>query len=198
MRGPDRWQGALRRRARELPREIEPPRDLWPEIEARIRGAREGGPVDEQGPVAGRQAVERRSSRSRRLKSRRWRAGLAAALAALFAGGLVFLQHRAPVADGSGPATEAPTAHLAAAREVEKAYEPTLDELRALVESRELAPETRAALDESLAVVEAAIAEALEAVERDPAAGRALESLRRTYDAKLELLRAVAEGPPGA
>jgi hypothetical protein len=70
-----------------------------------------------------------------------------------------------------------------------------VEELEALVAARELAPETRAVLEENLAVIERAIEESRAAVRADPQGYQALESLRRMYDAKVVTLRTVAVRP---
>jgi hypothetical protein len=229
----------LRARARALPSERDPSRDLWPGIEARIRAGAGGeraadspslsgssvpgatsssegppspsdgatspsdGPrgADERWRVSPRRGPrERRTGRSG-LPSRRFAsvAGLAAAaaIAAVAAGTLLFMGDASLPGNGSGLAgggTEE-TGEVALAtevRQVEDAYRPAIEELRALADARALSPETRAVLEQNLQVIERAIEESREAVLADPEGHRALESLRRMYDAKVEVLRTVA------
>ena len=80
-------------------------------------------------------------------------------------------------------------------REVEAAYEPEVRALRELVDSQELAPETREALGSSLETIDRALEEAREALLADPGAPRALDALRGMYDAKIDLLHHVATRP---
>lgn len=200
--------------ARELPVSIEPARDLWPGVEARIQDLSpvKGHIEPDTDPVHGRRRGkdERKSDRrSRRTTPDRsgwpWKGALglalAAGLAGVVAGGLLF---DAPIPGGTGnsgvtttlpvdrdPYLAVPAAHPQI-RELEDAYEPDIRILRLLVESSELAPETREVLDESLSTIDRAIAEARQALEEDPGAPRAIDGLRRMYDAKVDLLRFVA------
>lgn len=182
------WTDAVR----ELPREIEPARDLWPGIEARIRAQQRTQPSTRHGDP---------SSGPRRV---RWMWGLGLAAAAGLAGiGIGSLLVQAPgetLAPTAGPDVPAPSASISvpvAAQErisaVEEAYEPTLSELRLLAESAELSPDTRQVLNESLETIDAAIQEAQEAMEADPLAPRAVESLRHIYERKIDLFRVIAE-----
>lgn len=193
----------LRERARALPREVEPTRDLWAGIEAGLRGTRGGGRAPEV-ESAGQRASPRRGPRERRAsRPRRWAAGpgpawglaAAAGLAALAAGTLLFTGSPVPEADEPGTPTAESPAFASEVRTVEEAYRPAIEELRALADARDLAPETRAVLDENLALIEQAIADSREAVQADPQARMALENLRRMYDAKIEALRTVAVRP---
>ncbi len=157
----------LGHQARALPQEIQPTRDLWPGIQAEVR---------------------------RRRPWVTWGYGLAAAgIAALILGTVFFSPWGHEMAEMESPPEDpASTTFVAQVREVEEAYEPTIQELRLLVEDQELAPETREVLEESLAVIEEAIREAAAALEEDPGSPQALHGLRRMYDAKVEVLRLVA------
>lgn len=156
----------------DLPPEIEPARDLWPGIEARIGNAERMPP--------------RKGPRERRW-TRPWVGGLAAAacVAALAAGSVFLSGNGAEVGEAGG---------MSVAQEMEEAYGPALEELRLLVESRELAPETREVIERNLLVIDGAIRETQAAVEADPGAPVALASLRRMYERKLDVLRTVAMG----
>ena len=182
------WADAIR----ELSREIEPARDLWPGIEARIRERQATRPPTRRADPP---------STPRRV---RWTWGLGLAAAAGLAGiGIGSLLIQSPGGNGgppAGPEVSAPSASMTspvAAQErisaVEEAYEPALSELRLLAESADLSPETRQVLNESLETIDAAIREAQEAVEADPLAPRAVESLRHIYERKIDLLRVIAE-----
>ncbi len=186
----------LRNRARALPREVEPARDLWPGIEARLRMKAEGA---SSSPSSGQRSLDRRAGSAKRRPKPAglaWALAAAAGLAAIVAGTLLFTG--APNRTGNAPsvAGSEPTAHFASElRDLEEAYRPAIEELRGLVDSRELTPETRAVLEENLAVIERAIEESQQAVRTDPQGHLALNNLRRMYDAKVEVLRTVAVRP---
>jgi hypothetical protein len=133
-----------------------------------------------------------------------WRSGLAGVLTMAAAAAAVFFWPNGappslptPAGQGStagAPATETESAPLFAAEAsgIEDAYGPAIQELQLLLASQDLAPETRAVLDENLAVIEGAIRESREAVAADPGASTTLTGLRNLYDAKVHLLRTVA------
>lgn len=168
---------------RALPAQGDPPRDLWGGIEGRIR---EGG-SDEREWGDGRQPVGR--DRERRGRTVRvsvpslWAAGIVLALAS---GGLTwFVTGRvaqpggaaSPVPEAAAPsfASEAPDAVYTRAVET---LERTLAEGRHLLD-----PATVAVLDESLATIDQAIAEAERALEEDPGSDllhRLLQSHRQS------------------
>ncbi len=203
-------------RVRGLPRSIEPGRDLWPGVEARIRAI---SPIKGHIEPEGTHAEACRTGRGERKPDRRsgpfdrpsvgrrpWLLGLAAAagFTGIIAASLLFEGGAdggagGPAVGPPSPTGAAPYVTQATAREqieaVESAYERDLSVLKALVESSELAPETREVLDESLATIERAMDEAREALEADPGANRAVERLRRMYDAKVDMLRLVATQP---
>lgn len=215
----DPGDAILAERARDLPRELPPRRDLWPEIEARILEEEEGRGAARDG-ASGRMPPRRSPGRHRR-GLRPWALGLAAAagLAGLVAGAGLFGGGDLPWM-GPGESTEAQpgvrpegpgspvveggpsvaegrfVGGRAVVRSLEGEYGPVIEELRRLADASELAPETREALEESLATIDRAIAEARRALETDPAASQAVRALRRMYDAKVDLLRLVAERPP--
>jgi hypothetical protein len=194
----------LRQQARALPPEVPPRRDLWPDIAARIEAGRltagtggtggtgrphvapSPGPREER---VGRPQLRRWPS----LTGPRWGMAAAAALAALAAGTLLLTG--GPDAPGAGPTAgtgESTVTFASEIREVEESYRPAIEELRVLVDARELSPETREVLEANLAVIERAIEESREAVRSDPQGHLALTNLRRMYDAKVEALRTVA------
>ena len=184
----------LHRQARELPRSVEPERDLWPGIEARIRDLT---PVKGHiGPRDPHRPDDTRHSRPQRPRWG-WTLGLAmaAGMAGLVAGGLLTDPAAQPETQAPLTGVIMPVSAQEQIRAVESAYEPDLAVLRLLVESTDLAPETRQVLDESLAEIEAAIDEARRALEADPGALRAVDGLRRMYDAKVETLRLAANQP---
>lgn len=144
-----------------LPRAIEPPHDLWPEIERRLLPG----------------------SRSTRAP-RRWRlAGLAAAAAIMLVAGssaltLWLVRDHAPASAAATPAIEA--GYVNASAEL----------LRALdAERARLSPATVATLERNLAVIDAAIAESRAALATDPGNHDLAALLWASYRQKVALLQ---------
>ena len=166
----------------ELPKSIEPPRDLWPEIAERIsRGkvvAGEFGPVP--APV-------------------RWRrpAMLAAAAVALVvissAVTVVVLRDDRLASAGS----EAPRGFVQDFASVENEYLSAANEILRAVHLGEvqLSPATVAVLEKNLQVIDDAIAESRAALARDPANSALREMVLGSYRHKLDLLRRVTAAP---
>lgn len=96
-----------------------------------------------------------------------------------------------PVSAPSGRAGNGRTTALAAFRPAEQEYQRAVDELVQALETRraDLAPETVATLERNLAIIDAAIAESRQALERDPDSRELTRMLSRTYDAKVQMLR---------
>jgi hypothetical protein len=161
---------ALRERAAALPGE-EPPRDLWPAILAALPG-----------PVA---ALPGRGAAPSRRRPPAWVLGLAAAaiLVIGFAAGLLLRPARMESA-GGGPA-------LASFRQARIDYEAAASDLLGLLEERrgELAPETLAVVEENLRIIDAAIRDVWEAVEKDPGHAGYGHRFTDLYGRKIALLR---------
>lgn len=168
-----------------LPREIAPPRDLWPEIAARIEATR---------------VVEVDFGAGRRVRASLWRgrALLAAAAVVLVVASsavtAAFLRGGGEVAVNE-PAMirvhpPAGTA-FAAFEPAEADYERTISDLRAAVAVGEgvLAPETVATLDANLRIIDRAIAESRAALEADPNNRDLVLMLSGIYRQKVELLQ---------
>jgi hypothetical protein len=170
-------------RAAELPREIEPPRDLWPAIAARLGDAPAAAPARRAG----------------------WPAALAAgflvaSVSALLTWGL--LRGNGPEPQVAGPA--APAAEI-----VPVSYGPhsglSAEELAArdqlLARFREkftkLRPETRDAIVKNLAIMQAAANEIDAALARDPASGMLKGMLVGTYKQELQLYSTVVTSGDG-
>lgn len=179
----------LVRRAAELPRGIEPRRDLWPGVEARIRwddGREEPGTGV---PFPGLRAAGP------------WLAAAAAVLVALTAGATLWLAGGPDGASDPGPASvaSAPAADsalrsspvLVELGQVEAGYRPMVDRLTGILESRSdrLPPETRRVVERNLGIIDAAIAEAESALTEHPASPELLRALDRSYQRKIDLLR---------
>lgn len=199
------WIRSLKAEAAGRPVGVEPPRDLWPEIEAGIR-ASSRSPVEDLGRW-------RKARRTDTRRARPWaRPSLlaAAALVLLVVGtgvGLAVSRAGGPAGPsgsvqsaGTDPADDPSFRFAAAAREVEEAYEPSIRELTEILETGrdDLAPETVEVVEESLRIIEEAIREAREALEADPGTQGALRTLSNMYETKLQVLRTAAGLTRGA
>lgn len=158
---------ALRRAAAGLPREVEPSRDLWPEIRERLE------------PAAGA---------ARGLPSR-WLLGLAAAaiLVVGFAAGLML--RPAPEPD--------PSILLASYQEAEAEYRRITRDLQGRMAARrdDLSPETLAIVEENLRIIDEAIQEVRTALEKDPANVGNGRRFTHLYGRKVALLQQAVAMP---
>jgi hypothetical protein len=159
----------LRRRIEELPREIAPERDLWPAIARRAR------------------------------PRRRWPARAAIAGLGLAAAAAVVLATRRPpepkapvaTAPSAAPSVAPAPAPLPGEAEYATALASLEDEL---AQRRPEMPEhARAAIDEDLRVVDAAIGASRAALVERPGDPELQAELDRAYDDKLDLLREATE-----
>lgn len=181
----------LRRRAAELPREIQPPRDLWPEVEARVRTEGRTGGGDGAGDATVRPLTLRRATP--------WLAAAAAVLVAVTAGLTLWLTdgsaptpgERVAASDTPAAATGSAVARPAGLEPVREGYRQAVERLSALLEARDerLPPATREALERNLGIIDAAIAEAESALAADPASPERVRALERGYKRKVEMLR---------
>ncbi len=173
-----------------LPREIRPPRDLWPAIESRL---------------------ERRSSWWRRLlppagpNAEPWPATpLLAALAGMLAvtlGVWLWRSQPAPVPAPAPPAAEAAASRfdpaLASRAELARSEDGMLLAHRDLLEAVErrrsqLSPETLAVLEENVQIIDQAIGRIRSALEEDPLNPRLTRQLAAQYRREVHLLRQVS------
>jgi anti-sigma factor RsiW len=163
--------------AQALPRERTPPRDLWPDI-ARAIGA---GKV-----VAGNFAPRRAQPW--------WRPALAAAaVVAAVAAAMLMRGGGAPFGGpGTGQATAFPVAegHVTLL-DAEQGYARAADELlAALAERRDaLSPETRASVERNLAVIDQALKEIRDALQKEPGNAELTRMLASTHRKKVDVLR---------
>lgn len=164
----------LLRKAASASREMDPPRDLWPGIASRIATQGE--------PLAGR--------RARWFLSRP--SGLAAAAAVVIALASILARRGpgpAPTPAGSAAAVSATggSEHVQAA-EVDyiRATGQLMDALDARRSS--LSPETRSAVDENLRVIDDAVRQVRDALEKDPGNRQLTRMLASTHQKKLDLL----------
>lgn len=147
---------------RELPRSIEPERDLWPAIERRVQ-------------------VGERPWRREHPWIERAAAGILLAVAAVLLFRLLAPQPAPAPREEVAAAGPAPVV-LSAYAETDRALVSVRDELRAMVESRagELTPETQRLVFENLETIERAMGEIEAAMAKLPA-GPEMGELGRTY-----------------
>jgi len=166
---------SLLRAAACLPRRIEPDRDLWPGLAARMR---------------------------RPLGSRLW-PGIAAAVMILAAGAATSTLWRSAPAGAESPATVTAARYLSGdpgLREAEEEFMKATVKLMAALERRkaDLPPGTLADIEESLRVVNLAIAETGAALARDPRNRHLERLLTGIYATRLDLLSRAVRVPGAA
>ncbi len=195
------------RSLRDLPESIEPPRDLWAGIEARILA--EGGRGDMGAPGGDAGGVVRQfpgaRSRWRRGETLRWVA--AAAVVAALAVGVWIGRNVLPTAHQPSGGGGAMTAHVAPpvvnneAQAVQAAYisDPKFRSQReALVKSLEarlaaLPPDSRAKVISSLATIHKSMQDLEAALGKDPTNALLQELLVNTYQDEMRVLTTVNE-----
>jgi anti-sigma factor RsiW len=177
-RAQERQLRALLAEAAALPRQIAPPRDLWPGVAAQL----------------GRKAQVLAWSRSL------WQrpALLAAAAAVVVAvAGVALRQRESPATRGAAadafvlPAAAGLPPDLAFA---EAAYAQAASDLRSALEARrdELAPDTLRIVDQNLQAIDSALDEIRAALAKDPANADLARLLRGAHKRKLEVLQRIA------
>jgi anti-sigma factor RsiW len=180
---------ALHRDVGALPRGIAPERDLLPGIHAAIDGGLALSPLALADPAP----TPRRGWTERSVRSVRWALAAAAVVLAALSSALTALVLRpaAPVAIAGVAPGAVPTGEL---NNLEARLIAATDELEGVLHSEraQLAPETVRILEENLAIVDAALAEARAALRADPGNPTLSEILMATYEKKLELLRSAA------
>jgi anti-sigma factor RsiW len=163
--------------ARALRRERTPSRDLWPEI-AQAIGADRVVPGDFGRPKAA---------------WRWWPALVAAAVVAAVATGVALRGGGAPFGVlGLGTATAVPVASgQVTLLDAEQGYARATDELlAALAERRDsLSPETRASVERNLAVIDQALKEIRDALQKEPGNRDLTRMLASTHRKKIDVLR---------
>lgn len=167
----------LRELLARLPEEQFPERDLWPEIRARVESERVT-------PLPG----ARTTRRGARMVPLRVAAAAAAVLVMATAG--ITWWTRTPGAPGT-PATPVAADPAPAALYSFASYERSAEELSTLLAQRsaKLDPATREVLERSLRTIEEALAEAREALERDPASTEMRAFVEAAFRQKLDFLR---------
>ena len=174
--------------AASLPRSIDPPADLWPDIRTRLRQQ----PV----PAANRMATSHSRWESF-VRDRRWLAA-AAVLLIVASSALTALLMRPRANDlARAPDSVAPAARPGGApivRTVSDEYDRLDQELAALLAAQreKMQPETVAKVERNLAIIDAAIAEIRQALAEDPGNDALRQLLKASYGQKSALVRQVS------
>ena len=178
--GEERRLSALLAAAALLPREMSPPRDLWPGIAERIAAVR---------PRPAAPVVRRVWSWSPAL--------LAAAAAVLVALGATLLRVWPPATvapeAGTGVAQEAAWTTDPALLAAEREYERATAQLMAALEARKasMPPATVAAVENDLVTIDAALRQVRTALRQDPGNAQLSHMLASTHQKKVDVLQRV-------
>jgi hypothetical protein len=179
----ERGLRSLRAQAAALPRELAPARDLWPGIEKRL---------------GGRNVLSFSGARGVR---RAWLAGaLAAAAALVVASGLALRGGGVPLPRGSTepggvPSRVGLSAEPAHVLEAEREYAKAASVLLSALDARRerFSPETLAAVERDLRVIDQALADIRVALEKDPGSGALNHLLASTHQRKVKVLQQVVK-----
>ena len=177
---------SLRRKAAELPRAVEPDRDLWPEIERRLT---------EDGVVRTAFGTARDQRPERRLRTMRWLAAAAVVTVAMTAAYQLGRLQRPPTVVERPVETAVVAA--SASPDVELELQQVRDDLRARLDLRRdnLDPATLRVIDDNLDLIDRAIARISTALESDPGNARLTRQLVFAYRQQIDLLRRTTEVP---
>lgn len=183
----------------ELPREIAPPHDGWPALEARLRES--GRPQADAGAPQGRGAAPAWRRRPQLMRI----AALAATLAAVLLGVSIdrwVLSPTHPVAPGRPAAAGASGAGggLAVAYVTDPRYVREREELLRTLNARlaKLPPPTREKVLQSLATIHQSMQQIQQALGREPGNALLQELLIDTYQNEMQVLSTVQEASGGA
>jgi len=177
-RRQERLLRALLAEAAVLPREIAPPRDLWPGLAERLRGAEGARLVARPWRVASPLALAAAAAVVIAVSAALWTRDRVAAPVPLPVASLQ------PVAIGTVPADL-----LDAEREYARA---SADLMGALDRQKStLTPETRALLDSNLKAIDDALAQVRAALRKDPGNAQLTHLLTSTHQKKLDALQRV-------
>jgi anti-sigma factor RsiW len=185
---------ALLDEAAALPEAIAPPRDLWQDIAPRLQARGAAGPVPER-------VEEVRTIGPRPMRPLPWWMLAAASIALVVT--TSFLTMRFSGAGRETPATLAtqsaqpparitnPPTALASFAPAEQEYEKAIADLQMVLRTQRgtLAPQTVAALEANLRIIDQAIRESREALAQDPNSPELAKMLTDAYDTKLSVLR---------
>ncbi|NKB88235.1 MAG: hypothetical protein GKS06_08450 [Acidobacteria bacterium] len=194
----DELNDEIKNRLDELPREIQPERNLWSDIETAIADSKIMRPdfkSERVTPPAGKATVIERAAVN-------WqRVGVIAAAAMLlvaFSSGITAYLVRVPAVPADGivepQRTEFETVAWEGFLAAERSYQSVTDELLAELDAQreELLPETVEIVEENLRLIDDAITRAREALELDPANTRLVNKLTGMYRTKVEFLEGMS------
>ncbi len=170
--------------AASLPRSIEPPADLWPEIRTRLASS-----------AAATGAPAARSRWDGMLRDRRWLAAAAVVLIAVSSAVTVaIVGNGSSDMDAALDITHTVDTSPTTVQRVSDDYERLDRELAStLAASRDrLQPETVEKVERNLAIIDAAIAEIRQALAEDPGTDALLQLLKASYGQKSALVRQVS------
>jgi hypothetical protein len=190
---------------RDLPQAVQPPRDLWAGIEARIAAERQtDGAADLQGNTVTDLAT-RRATSARRFSRLRWMAA-AAVIAALAVGmwvGRTVLPTTRPIANPAGganttaslPKSNNGAAALQAAYVVDPKYRQQREDLEKSLGAQlaALPPDSRAKVIASLATIHKSMQDLETELGKDPSNALLQELLVNTYQDEMRVLTTVHE-----
>jgi len=175
---------SLLRDAATLPREEQPPRDLWPAVRTALESEGAGAAARAAAPPWARRIAL---------------AAAAVVLVTIGVGITLLVQgwsvgpapRVADTAASTESGTTATPAALASFRAAEHEYQRATDELMTLYERRRasLAPETVAEVERNLTIINQAIGDARTALENDPSNRRLGQVAASMYERKVDLLR---------
>ena len=173
-----------------LPRSVEPPADLWPDIQARMH--RPGGSMGSA--AAGPAAAVRRSRWESVIGDRRWLAAAAVLLIAVSSAVTALLLDPAPGVVTRGPDSVAGVERPAIVRTVSDDYDRLDRELMTLLAAQrdKMQPETIAKVERNLAIIDQAITEIKQALAEDPGNDALRQLLKASYGQKSALVRQVS------
>ena len=164
-----------------LPRSVEPPADLWPEIRTRIHGA--------SSPKSG---VTRRWNAM--VIDRRWLAAAAVLLIVASSALTALFIRRDTDGFARGPDSAGPGVVTPVTRTVSDDYDRLDRELASMLAAQrdKLQPETVAKVEHNLAIIDQAIREIRDALAVDPGNDALLQLLKASYGQKSALVRQVS------
>ncbi|MFH1763976.1 MAG: zf-HC2 domain-containing protein [Gemmatimonadota bacterium] len=182
-----------------LPAEVQPPRDLWPQIAWRMETAKTLGPgsadVEQHDAAAYREPPRGRPRVARRVNLPAWQLLAASIALMVISGGTVWavLSGKTDGGGSLGPVPQNP-AQLATWEDAYGGYDEAVADLEAvLARGREvLDPETVLVLEENLQAIDRAIQEAGEALLQDPGSTVLQRFLAINFRKKVDLLRQAA------
>ncbi len=173
-----------------LPREMEPPAELWIDIRAEIDGRTRATIRPPDRPVGSRPGVLLLAAA----------AVLLVVLTALTTAHMVKARVQASPALAQGVTLPVPQGRATptSLTTIDRSYQPTLAELTAALAANrdKLAPATVARVERNLRIIDDAIVEVRDALAHDPNNAALAQILGANYRQKIELLRRVSEWVP--